>query len=84
VEAEEKRGENPSGARVDSLWPRKVGGEPSVKDGAFVIVFREDPNPPEGVADPRRTPFFAHCAGGDTFGEMTGDSVHVRGTPETS
>jgi hypothetical protein len=62
--AEERRGEKPSGARVDSLWPKKVGGEVSVEDGAFVIVLREDPNPPERVADPRRTPFFAQCAGG--------------------
>src|SRR5215210_4705750 len=27
AEAEEKRGEKPSGARVDSLWPKKVGGK---------------------------------------------------------
>ncbi len=82
VEAEEKRGEKPSGARVDSLWPKKIGGEMSVEDGAFVIVFHEDPNPPEEVGHPRRTPFFAHCAGGDSFKEMTGDSAHVQGSPE--
>jgi hypothetical protein len=82
VEAEEKRGEKPSGARVDSLWPKEVGGEKSVEDGAFVIVFHEDPNPPEEVADPRRMPFFAHCAGGDTFKEITGDTAHVQGTPK--
>lgn len=57
-------------------------GEVSVEDGAFVIVFREDSNPPERVANPRRTPFFAHCAGGDTFKEITGDSAHVQGTPK--
>ena len=84
LEAEEKRGEKASGARVDSLWPKNVGGEMSVEDGAFVIVFRENPNPPERVADPRRTPFFVHCAGGDTFKEITGDTAHVQGTPKTS
>jgi hypothetical protein len=82
IEAETKRGEKAPSAREDSLWPKEVGGEMSVEDGAFVIVFHEDPNPPEEVADPRRTPFFAHCAGGDTFKEITGDSVHVQGTPK--
>jgi hypothetical protein len=81
-DAEKKRGEKPSGAPVYSLWSKEVEGDMSVEDGAFVIVFHEDPNPPEEVADPRRTPFFAHCGGGDTFKEMTVDSAHVQGTPK--
>jgi hypothetical protein len=83
LEAEQERGEKAPSARVDSLWPKEVGGEMSVEDGAFMIVFHEDPNPPEEVADPRRTSFFAHCAGGDSFKEMTSDSAHVQGTPKS-
>jgi hypothetical protein len=85
LEEEEKRGKKVGsawGAREDSLWPKEVGGEMSVKDGAFMIVFHEDPNPSEEIADPRRTPFFAHCAGGDSFKELTSDSAHVQGTPK--
>jgi hypothetical protein len=70
-------------ANVHSLWSKEPGGKNMpAESGAFMIVFRENPNPPEEAGDPRRTPFFTYCAGGITFKKMTADEAHVQGTPK--
>ena len=70
-------------ANVHSLWSKEPAGKKlSAQRGEFIVVFHEDPNPPKEAGDPRQTPFFAYCAGGATFKEMTADEVHVQGTPK--
>jgi hypothetical protein len=70
-------------ANVHSLWSKEPAGKNMPAErGAFIVVFHEDPNPPKEAGDPRLTPFFAYCAGGASFKQMTADEVHVQGTPK--
>ena len=42
--------------------------------------FYEDPARDDEAADPRRTPFFVRCVGGDSP-DVVHDVAHVLGTP---
>lgn len=65
----------------ESLWTDRGTIEKSLQDdGAVIWIFHEDPKPGSEVADPRRTPFFVRCAGGD-LPEVVQDVAHVKGTP---
>lgn len=65
----------------ESLWADRSTIEKSLQgDGTVLWTFHEDPTPEGEVADPRRTPFFARCAGGD-LPDVVHDVAHVLGTP---
>ncbi|HWS81946.1 MAG TPA: hypothetical protein VN178_13075 [Rubrobacter sp.] len=68
----------------ESLWADRSTIEKSLQDGGAVLwTFHEDPKPEGEVADPRRTPFFVRCAGGD-LPDVVHDVAHVLGTPGTA
>lgn len=65
----------------ESLWADRSTIEKSLQgDGTVLWTFHEDPTPEGEVADPRRTPFFVRCAGGD-LPDVVHDVAHVLGTP---
>ena len=68
----------------ESPWADRSTIEKSLLDGGIVLwTFHEDPNPEGEAADPRRTPFFVRCAGGD-LPDVVHDLAHVLGTPGTA
>lgn len=65
----------------ESLWADRSTIEKSLQDdGAVIWIFYENPTPDGAVADPRRTPFYVRCAGGDPP-EVAHDTARVLGTP---
>ena len=65
----------------ESLWADRSTIEKSLLDDGIVLwTFHEDPKPEGESADPRRTPFFVRCAGGD-LPDVVRDVAHVVGTP---
>ncbi len=65
----------------ESPWADRSTIEKSLLDGGVVLwTFHEDPKPDGEAADPRRTPFFVRCAGGD-LPNVVQDAAHVVGTP---
>jgi hypothetical protein len=65
----------------ESLWADRSTIEKSLLDGGAVLwTFREDLETEDKVADPRRTPFFVRCAGGDPP-DVVHDVARVLGTP---
>ena len=50
-------------------------------DGTVLLAFPEDPSRGNGATDPRRTPHFARCTGGEGR-QVLEDEAHVTGTPE--
>jgi hypothetical protein len=68
----------------ESSWADRSTIEKSLQDDGKVIwIFHEDPKPGGEAADPRRTPFFVRCAGGD-LPEVVQDVDHIVGTPEAA
>jgi hypothetical protein len=68
----------------ESPWADRSTIEKSLRDDGTVIwTFREDPKPDGEPADPRRTPFFVRCAGGD-LPDVVHDLAHVVGSPEAA
>ena len=68
----------------ESPWADRSTIEKSLlEDGIVLWTFYEDPKPEGEKADPRRTPFFVRCAGGDPP-EVVQDVAHVLGTPEAN
>lgn len=68
----------------ESSWADRSTIEKSLQDGGVVIwIFHEDPTRSGEVADPRRTPFFVRCVGGD-LPDVVQDTDHVLGTPEAA
>ena len=64
-----------------SLWADRSTIEKSLQDdGAVIWIFHEDPKPEGEAADPRRTPFFVRCVGGDLPG-VVHDLAPVSGSP---
>jgi hypothetical protein len=65
----------------ESPWSDRSTIEKSLLDGGIVLwTFHEDPKPEGEAADPRRTPFFVRCVGGD-LPDVVHDLAHVLGTP---
>lgn len=65
----------------ESLWADRSTIEKSLQeDGVVIWTFHEDPTPEGEVSNPRRTPFFVRCAGGN-LPDVVQDMVHVVGTP---
>lgn len=68
----------------ESPWADRSTIEKSLLDGGIVLwTFHEDPKPDGEAADPRRTPFFVRCVGGD-LPDVVHDLAHVLGTPGTA
>jgi hypothetical protein len=68
----------------ESSWADRSTIEKSLQDdGAVIWIFHEDPARSGEAADPRRTPFFVRCVGGD-LPDVVHDVDHVLGTPEAS
>jgi hypothetical protein len=67
--------------QVESRWVDQDSTEKFLSRDRMVIwVFHEDRDPTGEAADPRRTPFFAACEGGQ--GPKRYVEAHVEGTPE--
>jgi hypothetical protein len=65
----------------ESPWADRSTIEKSLLDGGIVLwTFHEDPRPEGEAADPRKTPFFVRCVGGD-LPDVVHDLVRVLGTP---
>lgn len=65
----------------ESPWADRSTIEKSLQDDGTVIrTFHEDQKPEDEAADPRRTPFFVRCVGGDPP-DVVHDVAHVLGTP---
>jgi hypothetical protein len=68
----------------ESSWADRSTIEKSLQDGGVVIwIFHEDQARSGEAADPRRTPFFVRCVGGD-LPDVVHDLAHVLGTPGTA
>ena len=71
-------------AEHESPWADRGTIEKSLQDdGAVIWTFHEDPAQGGEAADPRRTPFFVRCVGGDPP-DTVQDVAHVLGTPEAA
>lgn len=67
-------------AEHESPWADRGTIEKSLQDdGAVIWTFHEDPAQGGEAADPRRTPFFVRCVGGDPP-DTVRDVAHVLGT----
>jgi hypothetical protein len=65
----------------ESEWADRSTIEKSLLDDGIVLwTFHEDPKPEGEAADPRRTPFFVRCVGGNPP-DVVHDVTHVVGTP---
>lgn len=65
----------------ESVWADRSMIEKSLQDDGEVIwIFREDPASDGKAADPKQTPFYVRCAGGEQP-EIVHDVAHVAGTP---
>lgn len=65
----------------ESQWADRSTIEKFIEDdGSVLWIFREDPSPEGGAGDPRQTPFYVRCAGGERP-EIVLDVAHVSGTP---
>lgn len=68
-------------AAHESPWANRRAIEKFIEeDGSVLWVFPEDPAPDDSAADPRRTPFYVRCTGGEQP-EIVHDVAHVTGTP---
>lgn len=69
--------------RIVSRWAQPDSGEKMLlEDGTLLWTFVEDEYAKEETPDPKRTPYFVICPGGQ--GAEIYDEAHVEGTPEPS